>query len=102
MNTTSDPNNLTTNNSSSHSTINDSNPGRTTYVATNIRSYFPFPIPLTRPSIKTKTRDTGPIANGATQPVTVMLTEASDGLSPRPFAGSALSLHNLIPALRCS
>ncbi len=40
---------------------------------------FPFPIPMTQPSIKTATRDTGPIANNATQPVTVMLTEASDG-----------------------
>jgi hypothetical protein len=60
---------------------------------------FPFQIPLTRPSIKTATRDTGPIANGATQPMTVMLTEASDGLSLRPFAGSVFSLHNLIPTL---
>jgi hypothetical protein len=34
--------------------------------------------------------------------VTVMLTKASNGLSPRQFAGSVLSLHNLIPALRCS
>jgi hypothetical protein len=62
---------------------------------------FPFPIPTTRPSIKTATRATGPIANGVTQPVTVMLTMAADGLSPRPLAGSALSLHNLIPALVC-
>jgi hypothetical protein len=63
---------------------------------------FPFPIPMKRPSIKTTTTETSPIANGTTQPVTVMLTEASVGLSPRPFAGSVLSLHNLIPALRLS
>jgi hypothetical protein len=63
---------------------------------------FPFPISMTQLSIKTATRDTGPIANSATQLVTVMLTEASNGLSPRPFAGSVLSLHNLIPVLPCS
>ncbi len=45
MNTTFDPNNLTTNNSSSRSDINNSNPGRTTYVATNIQSYFSLPNP---------------------------------------------------------
>jgi hypothetical protein len=61
---------------------------------------FPFPIPTTQPSIKTATRATGPTANGVTQPVTVMLTEAADGLSPSPLTGSTLSLHNLIPALR--
>jgi hypothetical protein len=44
-NTTSNPNNLTTNNSSSRSSINNSNPGRTTYVATNIQSYFSLPNP---------------------------------------------------------
>ena len=62
---------------------------------------FPFQIPLTQPSIKTATRATGPIANGVIQPVTNMLTKAADGLSLRPFTGSALSLHNLIPALHC-
>ena len=41
----------------------------------------------TRPSIKTAIRATGPITNGVTQPMTIMLTEASDGLSPRPFTG---------------
>ena len=45
MNTTFDPNNLMVNNSSSHSSINNSNPCRTTYVATNIRSYFSLPNP---------------------------------------------------------
>ncbi len=44
-NTTPNPNNLTTNNSSSRSSINNSNPGRTTYVATNIHSYFSLPNP---------------------------------------------------------
>ncbi len=44
-NTTPDPNNLTTNNSSSRSSINNTNPGRTTYVATNIQSYFSLPNP---------------------------------------------------------
>ena len=57
-----------------------------------------YPIPTTPPSIKIATKATGPIANGVTQPVTVMLTKAADGLNPRPLAGSALSLHNLIPA----
>jgi hypothetical protein len=42
-NTAPDPNNLMTNNSSSRSSINNSNPGRTTYVATNIQSYFSLP-----------------------------------------------------------
>ncbi len=42
-NTTPDPNNLTTNNSSSYSSINNNNPGRTTYVATNIQTYFSLP-----------------------------------------------------------
>jgi hypothetical protein len=45
-NTTSNPNNLTANNSSSCSSINKSNPGRTTHVATNIRSYFSLPNPI--------------------------------------------------------
>jgi hypothetical protein len=44
-NTTPGPNNLTTNNSSSHSSINNSNPGRTTYVAINIQTYFSLPNP---------------------------------------------------------
>ena len=45
MNTAFDPNNLTTNNSSSCNSINNSNPGRTTYVATNIQSCFSLPNP---------------------------------------------------------
>jgi hypothetical protein len=44
-NTTPDPNNLTSNNSSSRSSINNSNPDRTIYVATNIQTYFSLPNP---------------------------------------------------------
>ena len=45
MNTTLDLNNLTTKNSRSCNSINNSNPGRTTYVATNLQSYCSLPNP---------------------------------------------------------
>ena len=60
---------------------------------------FPSPTPMKRPSTMTATTETTPIANDTTQPVTVMPTEASVGLRPRQFAGSAPSLQNLTPAL---
>ena len=44
-NATFDPNNLTTNNSSSRNSISNSNPGGTTDVATIIQSYFSLPNP---------------------------------------------------------
>ena len=59
---------------------------------------FPHLIPTMQLSIKIATKATGPIANGVTLHVTIMLTGAADGLNLRPLADSALNLHNLIPA----
>ncbi len=99
MNTTFDPNNLMVNNSSSHSSINNSNPCRTTYVATNIRSYFSLPNPNNTTEHQDRNQGHRSHHQRRHSARDRHAHRAADGLSPRQLAGSALSLHNLIPAL---